>query len=134
VRASDWQIRLPTEWEWQWMAQSGVAMTAYPWGEWQVGYANTSEAGLNRTTAVGMYPHGAVECGALDVAGNLWEWCLNDYDNPETVDGYGIEESKVLRGGSFDNSQRGARSVYRYGHGPNFGLSNYGFRVVFAPI
>jgi formylglycine-generating enzyme required for sulfatase activity len=128
-------IRLPTEWEWQWMAQGGTLATAYPFGEWQAGYANTSEAGLNRTTAVGMYPHGRAGCGALDVAGNLFEWCQSDKDNPGIVDGYRNGKSKVLRGGSFGSSQDLAAASARNYYDPNFGFNSYGVRlVVAAPI
>ena len=53
------EIRLPDEWEWQWAAQSARADFAYPWGsEWREGIANIWEAGISRTTAVGMYPEG----------------------------------------------------------------------------
>jgi very-short-patch-repair endonuclease/formylglycine-generating enzyme required for sulfatase activity len=134
MRASDWQIRLPTEWEWQWMAQGGAAMKAYPWGKWQVGYANTSEAGLSRTTAVGMYPHGAAECGALDVAGNLWEWCMNDHGNPEAVNGYCNGESKVLRCGSFSSSQSAAATSFRFDYDPFNRYFNLGLRLAVCPI
>ncbi|MCA9905697.1 MAG: formylglycine-generating enzyme family protein, partial [Anaerolineae bacterium] len=105
--AGEWAVRLPTEWEWQWMAQGGPLVKAYPWGDWdEYPRANTTEAGIgDRSTAVGMCPHGAAGCGALDVAGNLLEWCLNDRGNPEIADGYGNGESKVLRGGSFSYSQ-----------------------------
>ena len=130
IIGSNSEIRLPTEWEWQWMAQDGVKVNTYPWGEWQMGYANTSEAGLNRTTAVGVYPHGAADCGALDVAGNLWEWCLNDRNNPETVDGYSNGQSKVLRGGSFLDDLSNAAASARNDHGPYFRNLYYGFRLV----
>jgi len=129
------EIRLPTEWEWQWMAQGGNERREYPWGAWQEGYANTSEAGLNRTTAVGMYPHGAAQAGAEDAAGNLWEWCLSDYEKPGTIDGYGNRQSKVRRGGSFDYDRSLAAASYRSGDNPNSGYDLIGFRVVLsAPI
>ena len=51
-------IRLPLEWEWQWAAQGGMLSTSLSLGRLAGRLANTSEAGLSRTTAVGMYPHG----------------------------------------------------------------------------
>lgn len=66
------QVRLPTEWEWQWAAQNGAAARIYPWGNDKRDYANTAESGLDQAIAVGMYPHGAAACGALDMAGK-WE-------------------------------------------------------------
>ena len=120
------QIRLPMEWEWQWLAQNGEENCDYPWGDWQEGYANTSEAGMNRTTAVGMYPHGKAECGALDMAGNLWGWGANNYGSNTS--------SKVLRGGSFAINQDSARSSYRYDYFPFSDDDSYGCRLVVAPI
>jgi formylglycine-generating enzyme required for sulfatase activity/energy-coupling factor transporter ATP-binding protein EcfA2 len=128
------EIRLPTEWEWQWVAQNGTEGRDYPWGGWQEGYANTNEAGLSRSTAVGMYPAGTSVCGALDMAGNLWAWCLNDYKNPHITAGYRNEESKVRRGGSFNFNRNLARSVSRSLINPNFDNHNFGCCLVFAPI
>jgi len=134
VVGDDAMIRLPTEWEWQWMAQGGKLMKAYPWGDWQEGYANTSEAGLSRTTAVGMYAHGAAECGALDVGGNLFEWCLNDKYKIDQIS-ISSNEQKVLRGGSFSSYQDGAAASYRYFINPSRRYVSSGLRlVVAAPI
>jgi len=94
------QIRLPSELEWQWAAQNGAEKRPYPWGEKKTGCANTGEAGLKQSIAVGMYPHGAAACGALDMCGNLMEWCANDKLDIAVIDA-GSRASKALRGGDW---------------------------------
>ena len=62
---------------------AAIPTCEYPWGpDWVEGRANTYEGRLSRTTAVGMYPDGATAQGVLDLAGNVWEWCLNKYEDP----------------------------------------------------
>lgn len=134
---TNWQLRLPTEWEWQWMAQHGTGKRKYPWGDWdEHPRANTTEAGIgDRATAVGMYPDGAAACGALDVAGNLWEWCLNKREkvHEHLIDASG--DSRVLRGGAFDYFQIDAAASSRSSSGnPNHWNFYYGFRVVVGPL
>ena len=47
-----------------------------------------------------MYPHGASPYGLLDIGGNLWERCLNEYNNPDRIHVEG-DADRVVRGGSF---------------------------------
>lgn len=105
------QVRLPTEWEWQWAAQNGAEARLYPWAKANNRYANTIESGLKQTTAVGMYPHGAAACGALDMAGNLMEWCLNDKIDLE-VRGVTSSAAKALRGGDWGYGVENAICAY----------------------
>jgi formylglycine-generating enzyme required for sulfatase activity len=136
LKPADWKISLPPEWVWQWMAQNGNEGREYPWGAWDEHLrANTTEAGIgNRPMIVGMYPHGVARCGALDVAGNLWEWCLNDYKDISILNGYSNTERKVLRGGAFKYHRDNARSVYRGSDLPYDVDYSDGFRLFVVPI
>jgi formylglycine-generating enzyme required for sulfatase activity len=75
--------------------------------------------------------------GLHDVGGNVWEWCQDDYDAAAHArrdrDGHvafrGDGARRVLRGASWDNGPRGARSARRYSEAPSLRLVNVGFRV-----
>lgn len=125
-------IRLPAEWEWQWAAQGDTEARTYPWGKWDdQPRANTGEAGVNeRSSAVGMYPHGTARCGALDMAGNLWEWCQSQRSDTALLNGYATGESKVLRGGSFYEPARDAAAAYSNQDFPIHMFYRFGFRLV----
>ncbi len=127
-----YEVRLPFEWEWQMAATGGNPTNEYPWAaEWDSSYANTQESGLNRSTAVGMYPHGASPVGALDMRGNVWELCLNEYDNPRRT-GVSGEGRRSVRGGSWNDARDFARCGYRSANSPLARYLSVGFRVCCA--
>lgn len=128
---------MPTEAEWQLAAVGPPALgNIYPWGpEWDVDnhpwLANTAESGLEECTSVGLYPAGASCNGVMDMAGTLWEWCANAFDDPDTIGPpeHG-KDMRVIRGGTWNRTREYARCTYREGFFP-YGINNMiGFRVV----
>ena len=126
-------IRLPTEWEWQQAATEGKSENIYPWGpDWDDVKANTAESGLSRTTAVGMYPASTWDGGPLDMAGNVWEWCLNKRDKPKMTQPDKSEDWRVVRGGSWYFVPGLARASFRNLIHPDSRDAYLGFRLCCA--
>ena len=79
-----------------------------------------------------MYPAGAAKCGALDMSGNVWEWCLNENKAPENIAVSG-DTIRVVRGGSWRRRRGDARASSRDGYIPRFRSVDFGFRVIARP-
>jgi formylglycine-generating enzyme required for sulfatase activity len=126
------EFRLPSEAEWEKSARD-----YYPWG---TDSPSASLANFNKdnmqTSPVGSYPKGASANGALDMAGNVWEWVADWYDpafyrnSPfENPRGPQTGSARVVRGGSWANSSELIRSANRSQEDPASRLNILGFRL-----
>ena len=128
---------LPTEAQWE-KAARGPDGNKYPWGNEDptCDKANYYGCGVEDTTEVGSYPEGASVYGALDMAGNVWEW-VNDwygpYDANQTNNPQGPNAVSwhVIRGGSWYYYGGDIRSAYRFNNAPNYRGISWGFRCAF---
>ena len=116
--------RLPLESEWE-MAAHGTGSRKknlqWPWGDvFFPSFANVATPSLQ---PVGQFPQGKSAFGALDMAGNVWEWTNSWYDVE-------IKENRVIKGGSYRSIPFQARTTYRDGFFPQYHREDIGFRCV----
>jgi eukaryotic-like serine/threonine-protein kinase len=158
--------RLPTEAEWEkaaiWDPVNNKKLV-YPWGDtYDCSKANFDDEtkldaslmqdgsvncdGYDLTAPVGSFPAGASPYGALDMAGNVWEWvhdafievdpftativnyyAISPSANPQGVDP-AITEYRSMRGGSWNWTFGYGRSAYRLWYGKDDRYDAVGFR------
>jgi serine/threonine protein kinase len=132
--------QLPTEAQWE-KAARGTDGWIYPWGNAAAScdHANYAECKGNMI-AVGNYETGKSPYGAYDMAGNVWEWVTDWYDDTyyhsqsewNNPSGSTSGTSRVVRGGSWISYPNLIRSANRGSNGPAEAFNDIGFRCVFV--
>ncbi|MDP8207083.1 MAG: SUMF1/EgtB/PvdO family nonheme iron enzyme [Candidatus Electryonea clarkiae] len=130
--------RLPTEAEWEYACRAGHDDSWFWWGSSYDNFGDYAWYDSNSSSQThdvgGKTPN---PWGLYDMHGNVWEWCLdwydeNYYDSSPTTDPQGAAGGtyRVLRGGSWYHVPEGCRSANRYYSAPDDRGSGIGFRVV----
>jgi formylglycine-generating enzyme required for sulfatase activity len=136
------KYRLPSEAEWEFAARGTDGRkyhrgdlanfadrnTVFAWSDRDI------DDGYPESSPVGAFPFGASPFGVEDLAGNVWEWCL-DYFEPyrgiAKVNPHGPTSGakRVMRGGSWKSRFGSLRATARNSNVPNYSCNDLGFRI-----
>jgi formylglycine-generating enzyme required for sulfatase activity len=108
------EVQLPTEVQWE-RAARGESGRLFPWGQEPPDDSRLHfhKDGIVHVIPVGFYPLGKTPEGLLDMAGNVFEWCRDEWPRPSQTPP--SDPSRAVRGGSYRSVTLFVRAAFR-GH------------------
>ncbi|MCX6900552.1 MAG: SUMF1/EgtB/PvdO family nonheme iron enzyme [Verrucomicrobia bacterium] len=133
----DMEYRLPTEAEWEYACRAGQEQTKFWWGDNPADGARRlnwygAEDGQEYEALVDSFgTRGRNKFGLADMLGNVWEWCLDDYDRKGGHAGCykGNPGACVRKGGAWSQFNGFERCATRTSSSPISAANHFGFRV-----
>jgi formylglycine-generating enzyme required for sulfatase activity/tRNA A-37 threonylcarbamoyl transferase component Bud32 len=133
--------RLPTECEWEVAARAGEQKNHYPWGDEP---PRNTQANIDGVcvgpTPVGSYATGTNAWGLTDCCGNVWEWCIDPWDEHHWKNigsdaaspvAQVATELRAIRGGSYDSLAVCGHCSFRHRAGRTTMRADLGFRLAY---
>lgn len=133
---------LPTEAQWEYAAK-GTSSRRFPWGDQDAtpqlaNYSPNYDTGERRTLPISVHPRNVSFFGCWDMAGNVAEWCLDNYaETYSKVEGWrdplhliDVRTPHVVRGGCWLYGEFYLRCTARDYYDPNLRDNLNGFRCV----
>ncbi len=138
------RLTLPTEAQWEYAARGGQDGLEFPWGDGfdrsKLWCSNSAFGDAGRTASVSRSSNiDRNDYGLTDMAGNVWEWCLDWYGpyvsgSATNPTGPASGNDRCLRGGSwYFLYPVFFRCAFRYWFRPDYGYNDLGFRLSAGP-
>ena len=135
-----WKFTLPTETQWEYAARGGNKSKGFKYS----GSNSLDEVAWYMDNSCGeMHPVGrkkANELGLCDMVANMWEWCLDDWNDDSSRQKAEFSRGndrngsmRVRRGACFGSAGKYCRPGERAGSNPGSRGRDLGFRVALVP-